>query len=101
MQLYDWIILFICLLRCTLSRRKTKALGGGRGFRHPAVFKCKVINLWICFFPIGELNHEGDKVLVAKGGLGGSLHSGFLPSKGHTRHIRLDLRLIADLGLVG
>ncbi|KAG7335732.1 hypothetical protein KOW79_000425 [Hemibagrus wyckioides] len=50
---------------------------------------------------LGELNHEGERVLVARGGLGGSLHSGFLPSKGQTQHIRLDLRLIADLGLVG
>ncbi|XP_060777419.1 GTP-binding protein 10 isoform X2 [Neoarius graeffei] len=50
---------------------------------------------------LGELNHEGQRVLVARGGLGGSLHSEFLPSKGQARHIRLDLRLIADLGLVG
>uniref|UniRef100_A0A9J7Z448 GTP-binding protein 10 n=1 Tax=Cyprinus carpio carpio TaxID=630221 RepID=A0A9J7Z448_CYPCA len=50
---------------------------------------------------LGELNCEGDKLLVAKGGHGGSLHSGFLPSKGQTRQIRLDLKLIADLGLVG
>ncbi|XP_030639477.1 GTP-binding protein 10 [Chanos chanos] len=50
---------------------------------------------------IGELNSEGDKVLVARGGHGGSFHSGFLPSKGQTRQIRLDLKLIADLGLVG
>uniref|UniRef100_A0A671LZI3 GTP-binding protein 10 n=1 Tax=Sinocyclocheilus anshuiensis TaxID=1608454 RepID=A0A671LZI3_9TELE len=50
---------------------------------------------------LGELNCEGDNLLVAKGGHGGSLHSGFLPSKGQTRQIRLDLKLIADLGLVG
>ncbi|KAI5105841.1 GTP-binding protein 10 [Silurus meridionalis] len=50
---------------------------------------------------LGELNQEGERVLVAKGGTGGSLHSEFLPSKGQARHIRLDLRLIADLGLVG
>lgn len=53
------------------------------------------------FFPVGELNRDGDSVLVARGGQGGSLHSGFLPSKGQSRQIRLDLRLIADLGLVG
>lgn len=52
-------------------------------------------------FTLGELNCEGDRLLVARGGHGGSLHSGFLPSKGQTRHIRLDLKLIADLGLVG
>ncbi|KAK2903096.1 hypothetical protein QQF64_010004 [Cirrhinus molitorella] len=50
---------------------------------------------------IGELNSEGDRLLVAKGGHGGTLHSGFLPSKGQTRQIRLDLKLIADFGLVG
>uniref|UniRef100_A0A4W5LAF2 GTP-binding protein 10 n=1 Tax=Hucho hucho TaxID=62062 RepID=A0A4W5LAF2_9TELE len=50
---------------------------------------------------LGELNTEGDRVLVARGGRGGSYHSEFLPSKGQTRQIRLDLKLIADLGLVG
>ncbi|XP_041708111.1 GTP-binding protein 10 [Coregonus clupeaformis] len=50
---------------------------------------------------VGELNTEGDRVLVARGGQGGSYHSEFLPSKGQTRQIRLDLKLIADLGLVG
>ncbi|XP_029927719.1 GTP-binding protein 10 [Myripristis murdjan] len=50
---------------------------------------------------LGELNAEGDRVLVARGGHGGSLHSDFQPSKGQAKHIRLDLKLIADLGLVG
>lgn len=51
--------------------------------------------------PLGELNYDGEKVLVARGGPGGSFNSEFLPGKGHKRHICLDLRLIADLGLVG
>ncbi|CAN9513572.1 unnamed protein product [Ophioblennius macclurei] len=50
---------------------------------------------------IGELNALGDRIKVAKGGSGGSFHSAFQPSKGQTKHIRLDLKLIADLGLVG
>ncbi|XP_042346291.1 GTP-binding protein 10 [Plectropomus leopardus] len=50
---------------------------------------------------LGDLNTEGDRVIVAKGGAGGSFHSIFEPKKGQTRHIRLDLKLIADLGLVG
>ncbi|KAI1885488.1 hypothetical protein AGOR_G00204210, partial [Albula goreensis] len=50
---------------------------------------------------IGELNADGDRVLVARGGRGGSHRSDFLPSKGRSQHIRLDLRLIADMGLVG
>uniref|UniRef100_A0A8C7Y094 GTP-binding protein 10 n=1 Tax=Oryzias sinensis TaxID=183150 RepID=A0A8C7Y094_9TELE len=50
---------------------------------------------------VGDLNEEGDRVLVAKGGSGGSLYSAFEPTKGQAKHIRLDLKLIADLGLVG
>ncbi|XP_035528379.1 GTP-binding protein 10 [Morone saxatilis] len=50
---------------------------------------------------IGDLNAEGDRLMVAKGGPGGSFHSVFEPSRGKAKHIRLDLKLIADLGLVG
>ncbi|KAJ8291023.1 hypothetical protein GJAV_G00020510 [Gymnothorax javanicus] len=50
---------------------------------------------------LGEVNAEGQKVLVAKGGRGGSHYSNFLPSKGKSHMIRLDLKLIADVGLVG
>ncbi|XP_049586948.1 GTP-binding protein 10 isoform X2 [Syngnathus scovelli] len=50
---------------------------------------------------LGDLNAAGDRVLVAKGGNGGSFSSAFLPSKGQSRQIRLDLKLIADMGLVG
>lgn len=50
---------------------------------------------------LGHLNTEGDRVMVAKGGPGGSLYSAFQPSKSQGKHIRLDLKLIADLGLVG
>ncbi|KAF0045403.1 hypothetical protein F2P81_001932 [Scophthalmus maximus] len=50
---------------------------------------------------LGDLNAEGDRVMVAKGGPGGGLYSAFEPSKGQAKHIRLDLKLIADLGLVG
>lgn len=50
---------------------------------------------------LGELNAEGDRVLVAKGGSGGSFKSNFEPSKRPSKHIRLDLKLIADMGLVG
>ncbi|XP_058502885.1 GTP-binding protein 10 [Solea solea] len=50
---------------------------------------------------LGELNTEGDRVKVAKGGAGGSYHSRFEPQKGQAKHIRLDLKLIADVGLVG
>lgn len=50
---------------------------------------------------IGNLNAPEDCVKVANGGFGGSFHSFFSPSKGKSRHIRLDLKLIADMGLVG
>uniref|UniRef100_A0A3B4XTU9 GTP-binding protein 10 n=1 Tax=Seriola lalandi dorsalis TaxID=1841481 RepID=A0A3B4XTU9_SERLL len=50
---------------------------------------------------LGDLNAEGDRVIVAKGGPGGSRYTAFEPSKGQVKHIRLDLKLIADMGLVG
>ncbi|XP_068998916.1 GTP-binding protein 10 [Embiotoca jacksoni] len=50
---------------------------------------------------LGELNAKCDRVMVAKGGSGGSFRSVFEPSKGQAKHIRLDLKLIADVGLVG
>lgn len=50
---------------------------------------------------IGELNTVDERLMVAKGGSGGSFHSAFEPSKGRAKHIRLDLKLIADVGLVG
>ncbi|KAG8507843.1 GTP-binding protein 10 [Galemys pyrenaicus] len=50
---------------------------------------------------IGEVNKEKDRLLVAEGGLGGKLLTNFLPMKGQKRIIHLDLKLIADIGLVG
>ncbi|XP_053322610.1 GTP-binding protein 10 [Spea bombifrons] len=50
---------------------------------------------------IGDLNKEGDRLLVARGGYGGTFRTEFIPSKGQKRIVRLDLKLIADFGLVG
>ncbi|KFQ81543.1 GTP-binding protein 10, partial [Phoenicopterus ruber ruber] len=50
---------------------------------------------------IGELNAAGERFLAARGGLGGSLTTNFVPCKGQRRIVRLDLKLIADVGLVG
>ncbi|XP_029306503.1 LOW QUALITY PROTEIN: GTP-binding protein 10 [Cottoperca gobio] len=50
---------------------------------------------------LGDLNNDGDRLMVVKGGHGGSLYSRFNPTKGQIKQIRLDLKLIADLGLVG
>ncbi|KAF3819105.1 hypothetical protein GH733_013255 [Mirounga leonina] len=53
-----------------------------------------------CEIPV-PLNKEKDRILVAEGGLGGKLLTNFLPLKGQKRVIHLDLKLIADIGLVG
>uniref|UniRef100_A0A8C5T6K2 GTP-binding protein 10 n=1 Tax=Malurus cyaneus samueli TaxID=2593467 RepID=A0A8C5T6K2_9PASS len=50
---------------------------------------------------IGELNAAGERFLAARGGPGGSLATNFLPCKGQRRTVHLDLKLIADVGLVG
>ncbi|KAM9023149.1 cilia- and flagella-associated protein 69 [Ara ararauna] len=50
---------------------------------------------------IGELNAAGERFLAARGGLGGCLATNFVPCKGQRRIVRLDLKLIADIGLVG
>lgn len=47
------------------------------------------------------MDTPGDCVKVAKGGSGGSYHSLFNSVKAKPKHIRLDLKLIADMGLVG
>lgn len=49
----------------------------------------------------GELNEHGQRMLVAQGGEGGSAKTDFLPLQGTRVAIRLDLKLIADIGLVG
>ncbi|XP_032666896.1 GTP-binding protein 10 homolog [Odontomachus brunneus] len=50
---------------------------------------------------LGELNEEGTKLLVAKGGIGGCEETGFCGVKGESQTITLDMKLIADVGLVG
>ncbi|XP_063003569.1 GTP-binding protein 10 isoform X2 [Elgaria multicarinata webbii] len=49
----------------------------------------------------GELNKAGERLLVARGGIGGCMITNFLPTKGQKHTIHLDLKLIADVGLVG
>lgn len=66
----------------------------------PGTSPAFVTNFSLLFLQ-GDLNIDGDRVLVAKGGPGGSFYSRFEPGKGQVRHIRLDLKLIADVGLVG
>ena len=50
---------------------------------------------------IGELNTPGETCLVAGGGSGGCSGNQFIGHKGQSRTIKLDLKLIADIGLVG
>lgn len=50
---------------------------------------------------LGEVNSEGANLLVAKGGIGGCERTGYCGLKGEKRTIVLDLKLIADIGLVG
>ncbi len=62
---------------------------------------------------VGELLRDGDRLLVARGGRGGRGNRSFLSNrnrapreaepgqKGEERWLRLDLRLIADVGLLG
>ncbi|XP_014479021.1 PREDICTED: GTP-binding protein 10 homolog isoform X2 [Dinoponera quadriceps] len=50
---------------------------------------------------LGELNQEDMKLLVARGGKGGCEETGFCGIKGESHIIKLDMKLIADIGLVG
>lgn len=47
------------------------------------------------------MNEVGQEILVAKGGNGGSHKNGFIGMNGQSHMIVLDLKLIADIGLVG
>lgn len=50
---------------------------------------------------LGELNFEGDSLIIAHGGEGGNAQNGWLGKQGQSIGIRLELKLIADVGLVG
>ena len=50
---------------------------------------------------LGQLDKSGDKILIAQGGSGGAATNGFLGQPGQKRFVRLDYKVIADLGLVG
>jgi Obg family GTPase CgtA len=50
---------------------------------------------------VGEINEEGETLLASGGGTGGCTGNNFIGHKGQHRMIKLDLKLIADIGLVG
>ena len=52
-------------------------------------------------FVSGEVNAPGERILITKGGEGGSKRNGYVGVKGQAQSVRLDLKLIADIGLVG
>ena len=49
----------------------------------------------------GEVNTPGEQILITKGGDGGGKWNGYVGHKGQAQSVRLDLKLIADIGLVG
>jgi len=50
---------------------------------------------------IGDLVKHEDEVLVAKGGPGGNKSTDYMGLRGQARSVKLDLKLIADVGFVG
>ncbi|CAH0391124.1 unnamed protein product [Bemisia tabaci] len=50
---------------------------------------------------IGEVNEEGEKLVIARGGMGGCPQTGYFGMKGQIHKVRLELKLIADIGFVG
>jgi len=50
---------------------------------------------------LGEVNRKGEKVLAAKGGVGGCPVNSFAATKGQRHTVTLDLKLIADVGFLG
>ncbi|GAU99360.1 hypothetical protein RvY_10377 [Ramazzottius varieornatus] len=50
---------------------------------------------------IGEVNQKEDKVLAARGGEGGNPKNQFRGQKGENKFVRADLKVLADVGLVG
>ncbi|XP_067931987.1 GTP-binding protein 10-like [Watersipora subatra] len=50
---------------------------------------------------LADLDEPQQKFVAAKGGCGGGPDNGFKPEKGQARSVRVDLKLLADVGLVG
>ncbi|CAG9783462.1 unnamed protein product [Diatraea saccharalis] len=50
---------------------------------------------------LGTIDKEDETIILARGGPGGNKENNFLGHFGQIHHVRLDLKLIADIGLVG
>ena len=58
-----------------------------------------MVFMFLTPFHLGDINAPGEQLLVAKGGQGETPNSS--KTEGQKIHIHLDLKLIADVGLVG
>jgi len=50
---------------------------------------------------IGDINKEGDKLLVARGAPGGGPRNDYVGRRAMGNHVHIDLKLMADVGMVG
>ena len=50
---------------------------------------------------LGELDEVNQEIVVARGGKGGSSANGYMHEMGQKFSVNLDLKLIADIGLIG
>ena len=50
---------------------------------------------------LGEVNNENERLVIARGGKGGSPLNKFNQGHGLAFSVSLDLKLIADVGLIG
>ena len=53
---------------------------------------------WMIF--LDEVNTHGERVLIARGGEGGTESTAYRGQKGQAHSVRFDLKVIADIGLV-
>uniref|UniRef100_A0A336LJN5 CSON011997 protein n=1 Tax=Culicoides sonorensis TaxID=179676 RepID=A0A336LJN5_CULSO len=63
------------------------------------ILKLSVITFFLNY--PGELNEENGTFIAAGGGIGGCSDTNFIGKKGQSRVINLEMKLIADVGLVG
>ncbi|CAK9815226.1 GTP-binding protein 10 homolog [Anthophora quadrimaculata] len=98
-------------VKCTLQDSKLKAGAGGQSTKRGLIgtpgtdLNIDVPNGITVYnennIKLGEINSENPKLLVAKGGIGGCSNTGYCGLKGESRIIKLDLQLLADVGLIG
>lgn len=81
----------------TQNKRKLKLFGAnGDDIRIPV--PCGVTAMLDNGLTIGEVNNDGEELLVARGGKGSKRET---HADGQEFSVNLDLKLIADIGLIG